>query len=200
MQHSKKLMFALVSAGLLATPLAHASYPQPQPPKPQPQPPKPQPQPPKHSCNDIHLKELDVKLTEHALKTTGELKGLKKYEDVKVALKAKAQAELKCMNGGYKFPKPHQPGDVTLKLVDWRKIDGDDIDYGQADFYFNTKLPPLACKHPFTPKLKELILESVTLVVEQRECKVRFECDHLWIPPNEWQDITYECERTVLAW
>ena len=67
-------------------------------------------------------------------------------------------------------------------------------------FARDAKLPPLACKHPFTPKLAELILESVTRIVERRECTVKFACDHLWIPPNEWEDIRYECDRTVLSW
>jgi hypothetical protein len=179
MLHSKTFTIALITAGLLAAPMAHASYPS------------------KHSCKDIKLEALDVKLTADKLKVDSELKGLKKKEELKIWLRAKVEAEVKCKNPGGYFPKPHQSGDIALKLSDWQKVDADM--YGSAEFYFKTPVPAATCKQPFTPIVKQLTLESVTLIVEQGKCKVKFECEYLGIPAYGWMDIKDECKQTVVS-
>ena len=67
MLHTKTFMIALITAGCLAAPTASAGYP----------PPPKYPHPDKHSCEDIELEELKVKVkNDGKVRAMGEIEGL----------------------------------------------------------------------------------------------------------------------------
>ena len=198
MLHTKTFMIALITAGCLAAPAANAGYPPP---------PTKCPESPKNDCKDIKLKELKLVVkTEYKdeikVKVEGKLKGLKKNEDAKVTVKVEGKAEFKCKNPNGQLPPGQQPGDVPFKLTGWQKVkaDGD----GKAEFDIKTEALDTygICKPPpFKTVLKEIEIDTVTVIVEQKDCKVKFECpvpDPAKSGDPIWVDVE-DCERSIIS-
>lgn len=163
MLYSKTLVFALLTAGALTAPTAHAYI-------------------KKDPCDHIKLDHVKFKDAGEVLKVYGKLKGLKDKEDVKVKVIGYGEAEFMCKNPAGKYPPGKQGKTDDVTVFGWKKIKGKEVCDGTAEFSVHTDEPDpehdgICGNAKWTTELKDISFDGATIIVEQSNCKVKFVCN-----------------------